>query len=180
MWRPKQRRGEWPMQTDRELIDAVRGGDHRAFAELVRRYERIASSTAWNVLWDYHSAQDATQNAFVEVFRQLNRLRSPEQSTRREALRLASRSGRARAIETAVKAKAFHATNPPADHSGELLAAIGSLPEQERVVVGLRYLEGYSVADIAKLTGRPVGTVTKQLSRAVERLKFKLRGVTQI
>ncbi|HEV3006172.1 MAG TPA: hypothetical protein VGX78_17010 [Pirellulales bacterium] len=45
-----------------------------AFAELVRGYERTAWLTAWNVLWDYHAAQDATQCAFVEAFRQLDRL----------------------------------------------------------------------------------------------------------
>jgi hypothetical protein len=32
----------------------VRRGNRAAFAELLRRYERVALSTAWNVLRDYH------------------------------------------------------------------------------------------------------------------------------
>jgi RNA polymerase sigma-70 factor (ECF subfamily) len=39
------------------------------------------------------------------------------------------------------------------------------------VVVVLRYIDGHSVAEIAELTGKPLGTVTKQLSRAIHRLR---------
>jgi RNA polymerase sigma-70 factor (ECF subfamily) len=174
------------MQTDAELIDAVRGGDQTAYAELVRRYERAAWSRAWSVLRDYHAAQDATQNAFVEAFQQLRQLRSPEhfgawlmQITQRQALRIARRAGRTTRLENEVEVEveAVDASNLRADEWEELVAAVGGLPDQERVVVALRYLEGHCVAEIARLTGRPVGTVTKQLSRAVERLKSILREV---
>ena len=59
-----------------------------------------------------------------------------------------------------------------------LLAALARLPEHERLVVALRYLEGHSVAEIGQVLGRPVGTVTKQLSRAIQRLRVKTRGVS--
>jgi RNA polymerase sigma-70 factor (ECF subfamily) len=173
------------MQTDAELIDAVRGRDHAAYAELVRRYERAAWSRAWNVLRDYHAAQDATQNAFVEAFQQLRQLRRPEhfgawlmQITQRQALGIARRAGRTTRLEHEVEVQAADSSNPRADEWEELVAAVGGLPDQERVVVALRYLEGHCVAEIARLTGRPVGTVTKQLSRAVERLKSILREVS--
>ena len=41
----------------------------------------------------------------------------------------------------------------------------------ERLLIGLRYFDGHSMAEIAALSARPVGTVTKQLSRAVARLR---------
>ena len=53
----------------------------------------------------------------------------------------------------------------------ETIAALARLPEHERLVVSLHYLESQSVARIGEVLGRPVGTVTKQLSRAIERLK---------
>lgn len=53
----------------------------------------------------------------------------------------------------------------------DLLEAVARLPDHERVVVGLRYFDGHAVNDIAAITGRPVGTVTKQLSRAIKRLR---------
>jgi len=51
---------------------------------------------------------------------------------------------------------------------------IARLPEHERIVVVMRYVDGCSVKDIADATGRPVGTITKQLSRAIERLRGRL------
>lgn len=169
------------MQTDRDLVEAVRHGNHAAFAELVRRYERVAAATAWVVLRDYHLTQDAIQNAFVEAFRRLSQLRSAEhfgawvvRIARREAMRLATQARRTRALGKDVEADSAITTDPPADEWGQLLCAIGELPDHERIVVGMRYLEGHSVAEIADVTGRPPGTVSKQLSRAVKRLKFTL------
>jgi len=49
------------------------------------------------------------------------------------------------------------------------------LPKHERAVVMLRYFEGHSVKVIGTMTGRPVGTVTMQLSRARARLQKWLK-----
>ncbi len=164
------------MQADRELVESVLRGNRAAFAELMRRYERIVQSTAWNILRDYHLSQDATQNAFVEAFRHLTQLRKPEhfgawimRIARREGLRIARAARGALPLESAIEHDCVE--DPPIDDWHDLLAAVGRLPEQERIVVGLRYFEGHSVTDIATVTGRPSGTVTKQLSRAIHRLK---------
>jgi RNA polymerase sigma-70 factor (ECF subfamily) len=172
--------GEATMRTDRELVEEARKSNPAVFSELVRRYERIALSTAWHVLRDYHLAQDAVQNAFIEAFRRLGQLRKPDHFgawmvviTRRQAVRLAGHARKTIALGFANDASA-EAPGAESDTMGELLAAVGQLPEQERIVVGLRYLEGHSVGEVATLTGRPLGTVTKQLSRAVHRLKLAL------
>ena len=52
-----------------------------------------------------------------------------------------------------------------------LMNAVASLPEHERLVVVLRYFNGHSIEEVSRLTGRPIGTVSKQLSRAMIRLK---------
>jgi RNA polymerase sigma-70 factor (ECF subfamily) len=57
------------------------------------------------------------------------------------------------------------------EETDRILTAIRALPEHEQTIVFLRYMEGRDVATIAKLTNRPLGTVTKQLSRAVRRLQ---------
>ncbi len=59
---------------------------------------------------------------------------------------------------------------PQCDAYATLIALINRLPEGERLVVTLHHLEGHPVNAIAEITGRPVGTVTKQLSRALQRL----------
>ncbi|MBA7470623.1 RNA polymerase sigma factor SigV [subsurface metagenome] len=52
-----------------------------------------------------------------------------------------------------------------------LLAAVVKLPTAERQVVMLRYFGENGVGEVAKIAGRSVGTVTKQLSRAHRRLR---------
>jgi RNA polymerase sigma-70 factor (ECF subfamily) len=172
------------MRTNDELIAAILSGEQAAFAELLRRYERAAWATAWKILRDYHAAQDATQNAFVEAYRRLGQLRRPAhfglwllRITRHEALRLARRRGKARALDSARDVAVNKAGDRLTPEYGELLLAIGRLPEHERIVVALRFLEDHPVAEVARLTGRPVGTVTKQLSRAIERLRAIFREV---
>ena len=54
--------------------------------------------------------------------------------------------------------------------SQQLLEEVMALPDHERVVLMMRYFEGASVREIAEAVGRPVGTVTKQISRACRRL----------
>ncbi len=58
-----------------------------------------------------------------------------------------------------------------------LLSAVARLPRHERLVVSMRYFDGCPVAEVALALGRPVGTVTKQLSRAIERLRKRLNEV---
>jgi RNA polymerase sigma-70 factor (ECF subfamily) len=52
-----------------------------------------------------------------------------------------------------------------------VLQLVERLPARERVLIGLRFFDGHGVAEISEITGRPVGTVTKQLSRAIARLR---------
>ena len=180
------------MQADAEIVRAVLHGDRQAFTALVTRHERAVWATAWRVLRDDHAAADAGQEAFLQSFHRLGDLRRPEQFgvwllriARRESIRLARRRARdpCRSLDET-------GTDPPQDRDGtagsatrlsadaeDLLAAVARLPEHERLVVALRYLEGHSVAEVAAALGRPVGTVTKQLSRAIERLKVRTQGV---
>ncbi|HET6878774.1 MAG TPA: sigma-70 family RNA polymerase sigma factor [Pirellulales bacterium] len=173
------------MLTDAELVNLVRAGDHLAFAELVGRYERAVWTRVWHVVGNYHAAQDATQDTFLEAFRSLGQLRRPEsfglwlmRTAHREALRTARRMRRTATFDDAPAEMAVAAPcDDLTEDSARLLSSVGGLPDHERTVVALRYFDGYSVAKIARLTHRPVGTVTKQLSRALERLRSVLREV---
>ncbi|AMV40595.1 RNA polymerase sigma factor [Planctomyces sp. SH-PL62] len=175
------------MQPDDAIVGEVLRGDRGAFAALVARHERAAWATAWRVLRDDHAAADAAQEAFLLAYRRLAGLRRPERFgvwllriARREAVRAARRRARepARSLDEpgAADLAAPRRARLPADAEA-LLTAVGRLPEHERVVVAMHYLDGLPVAEVARALGRPVGTVTKQLSRAIERLKLKTKGV---
>ena len=57
----------------------------------------------------------------------------------------------------------------------ELLQAVMSLSPKYRIVVHLYYYEGYSVAEIAGITGKREGTIKSHLSRARALLRDKLK-----
>jgi RNA polymerase sigma-70 factor (ECF subfamily) len=166
------------LQTDAELVKAVLNGEKQVYAELVRRYERPVRAVALNVLGDYNSATDISQDAFVRAYERLAELRKPEsfgpwlmKITRRCALDLARR----RAKETRLEIKISSVIENPNGRLNEekqtLLAAVVKLPKTEKQVVMLRYFSENSVNDVARILGRNVGTVTKQLSRAHRHLR---------
>ena len=57
------------------------------------------------------------------------------------------------------------------DAAETILKLVDRLPVSERQIVMMRYFDDLSMGEISEVTGRPVGTVTKQLSRARERLR---------
>ena len=59
------------------LVHGAQKGDEIAFTELVRAYQDIAVAYAASILGDYHLAEDAAQEAFVEAHRALPGLREP-------------------------------------------------------------------------------------------------------
>jgi RNA polymerase sigma-70 factor, ECF subfamily len=187
-------RREKLMQADAEIVVAVLRGDREAFAALVSRYERAVWATAWRVVRDEHAAADAAQEAFLQAFHRLGDLRQPEhfgvwllRIARREAIRISRKRARdpsrSRELAGAQMPLDRECGNGPATglaaDAEDLLAAVAGLPEHERLVIVLRYFDGCSVAEVAASLGRPIGTVTKQLSRAIERLKIKTKGVTR-
>lgn len=166
--------------SDETLVSAVVDqADRRAFETLVRRYQRPAVATCLAVLRDRQLAEDAAQDASVAAYRNLRSLRDRGafggwliSIALNQAIRLARKRERVRVVEKECPPQ----TAPPSEDDWDeaLLEALGKLPDHERVVVMLRHFEGHEVAAIAAITGRPVGTVTKQLSRAHERLRKAL------
>ncbi|MCX5636406.1 MAG: hypothetical protein NTX52_01765 [Planctomycetota bacterium] len=59
------------VQSDAEIVSAVLNGYKEAFAMLVKRYERPVRAIALDVLGDYHSTADVSQDAFVKAYREL-------------------------------------------------------------------------------------------------------------
>lgn len=171
------------MRSDAELVGAVLAGDREAFADLVRRYERAARAVAVDVVGDHHAAQDAAQEAFIAAYEKLGSLRDGAvfgswmlKIVRNHALNWVRRRSRQPALELLRDPPACGQDGRLEQASQRLLAAVTRLPEHERVVVMLRYFDGHGVRAIAEMTGRPVGTVTTQLSRARDRLRGQLTG----
>ncbi len=167
--------------SDAELVARVQRGDVEAFGPLAERYEKTVLAAAVVQLRDIHTAEDVVQAAMLRAFQRLSTLRDGSkfgpwlmQIARRQLVD----SVRARPVPVSIPVEECEieglVDGPGGDVWGEnehLLDAVARLPEHERLVIGLRYFDGHAMAEIAEITGRPLGTVTKQLSRAVDRLR---------
>jgi RNA polymerase sigma-70 factor, ECF subfamily len=166
--------------SDSELVDLVRRGDLESFSALCRRYERSVLAVALAGLRDIHAAEDVVQTTLLAGFQRLSTLTNPSkfgpwilQIARRQVIE----SVRKRQMAVAVPgndAIELATDDPPVPDwidTEHLLNLIDRLPTRERVLIGLRFFDGHSLADIAEITTRPLGTVSKQLSRATTRLR---------
>ncbi len=172
------------MQSDAELIESVLAGREQAFELLVKRYERSVRATALHVVKDRHLVFDIAQESFLRAYRQLGHLQQPAafgawllRITHRCALDALKR----RPNEVPLELDESLGVAPESrdgqleEDKRELLAAVMQLPAAERQVVMLRYFDGHTVKEVARIAGRSVGTVTKQLSRAHRRLRSMVK-----
>jgi RNA polymerase sigma-70 factor (ECF subfamily) len=168
------------LETDESLVIRARTGDRDAFCLLVTRYERPVLALAAGLLGSSDEAQDVAQDAFLTSYRKLNCLTHARkfgpwvfQIARRAALRV--RKQRNRRKHTSIDPDLPDPRRDSANPGEQAMSLIARLPRHEQVVLSLRYLDGLTTAEISRATGRPVGTVTKQLSRALRRLERQLK-----
>lgn len=175
-------KGEPSATDDRELVDAARAGDRRAFEALYRRHAGRIHALCWRLAGgDEHLAQDLTQEAFVRAWRKLDAFRGDSAFAtwlHRVAVNVAlgDRRTRVRTVDREVAME--HAPEPAhrVNRGGELdlEAAISRLPERARSVFVLHAVEGYGHREIAELTGMAEGSSKAQLHRARQLLRSYL------
>ena len=171
-----------------EFVDRLRAGDRRAFEELVRLEQHRVYGLALRMLGNAAEAQDVAQEAFLRAHRGLAEFRGDARlSTWLYAivsrLCLTRLGGGERRLarhgeETLAR---LPDSRPGPDQTLErgeleeaLHRAIAELPEERRIVVVLRDVEGLHYEEIAEILALPVGTVRSRLHRARLDLKDKL------
>jgi RNA polymerase sigma factor (sigma-70 family) len=173
---------------DAGLAARARDGDVGAFEELVTRYQGIAFRVAWLVVRNRGDAEDAVQDAFVKAYYAMPRYR-PGAPFRPWILRIVTNEARNRGRSSrrreglALRLAATEEANqvPPPEvavldraDAEALVAALGRLPERDRLVIAYRYLFEMSEAETAEAMEVRPGTVKSRLSRALVRLRTEL------
>jgi RNA polymerase sigma factor (sigma-70 family) len=169
-----------------DLIGRAKRGDTHAYEELVYAYQGIAFRTAYVIARNAADAEDAAQDGFVKAWRALGRFRAgapfkpwllrivanEAHNRRRSAGRRTRLAFRAAAAEpSGGAAPSPEASLLDAERRQGLLAAVNELPEDQRVVISLRYFAGLSEDEVAETLGIAPGTVKSRTSRALERLR---------
>lgn len=178
---------------DGALLERAASGDRDAFDLLIRpRLDRLYRM-AVSITRSETDARDATQDACVLAWRELPRLRDRDkfdawlsQILVNAARGVVRKTGRVRVRELSTEADA-DGGNPRAEpsvaaetdsfaDSNAIQRAFGRLDGTTRALLTLHYVEGTPLAEIARATGSPVGTVKWRLSNARRALEKALEA----
>ena len=188
---------------DDEIVRRAQAGDHDAFRMLVERYQGRAYGLALRVLRDEEQAKDAVQDAFLKVYRSLDRFegragfytwlyrivmnqcldrKRRDKSDREVEWNDESAVGVLDASELAASPAGRDADREAPDVAIErseirqaVARAIDALPEDARRTIQLREIDGLSYKEIAEAMGIPKGTVMSRLHYARQRLRELLQ-----
>ena len=177
---------------DLELHRRLSAGDRGAFDELYRRYAPTAYGLAYRVvgqqmlaqdvvhdafmaLWRAPEAFDPTRGAFRTFFLSLVHHRAVDTVRREERLR--------KRTERAANLEPLTVEDPAEDvvdeaflgiRRREVRQALATLPDPQRQVLEMAYLQAYTQAQIAEELGIPIGTVKTRTLAAMRKLRRAL------
>jgi RNA polymerase sigma-70 factor (ECF subfamily) len=171
---------------DAALLARHVAGEADAFGELVRRHRDRLWAVALRTLGDREEAADAVQDALVSAFRAAHTFRGQSAVTTwlhritvnaclDRARRSAARRTAAVADEAGLDAllEPHESAEAPAERQElhrELLAALGTLPAEQRAALVLVDMQGYPVAEAAAVLSVPEGTIKSRCARGRARL----------
>jgi RNA polymerase sigma-70 factor (ECF subfamily) len=169
------RRG-WARASEPALVRAAQRGSAEAFAELFRRHWPRAHRAAWLVVHDATAAEDVAQEAFLAAVRSLDRFdrRRPfgpwlHRIVVNRAIDYArAREQRREVADLGVETAAVDRSQAPGE---DLLAALAALPPDQRAVIVMRHLLGFTPGEIGSALGLPRGTVNSRLRRGLDGLQ---------
>ncbi|MFD7628590.1 RNA polymerase sigma factor SigM [Streptomyces sp. NPDC059851] len=172
--------------SDRDLLARHVAGDPDAFGEIVRRHRDRLWAVALRTLGDREEAADAVQDALVSAYRAAHTFRGESAVTtwlhritvnacldraRKAASRRTSPLDDTDRLERLLEP--HESAEAPAERQDlhrQLLAALGALPPDQRAALVLVDMQGYSVAEAARVLDVPAGTVKSRCARGRAKL----------
>ena len=165
--------------SDAELITAINRGSHAAFEELYRRHRDWTVTLAFRFTGDEALALDVMQETFLYLLRKFPgfELRAQMRTFLYPAVKNLSiaarrKAGRCQAGDSENEIlSSLPAPETGIASDGELAAVLANLPAQQREVLVLRFVDGFSLEEIADALEIPLGTVKSRLHNALKTLR---------
>jgi RNA polymerase sigma-70 factor (ECF subfamily) len=175
---------------DEEVMQLVADGNPRAFELIYDRHGGAAFSLAYRMVGNRVTAEDATQEAFLSIWRSRVRYDRSRGSVRTwvlgivhkraiDALRRGAVHDRRKETMDGVEERfeAPERTDVEAarrEEAAGVRRALGTLPEDQRRAIELAYFGGFSQTEIAELLDEPVGTVKGRMRLGLDKLRRRL------
>ncbi len=176
------------MNVNKELVVKASLGDENAFAELYAQCYNDLYKFAAYTLGNREDAADAVSDAFVDIWRGLPGIKKPE-AFGAWAFRIISLRCKHEIGNLIKKRNTYNLDDlietPSNDsfdveenvsESAALVSALGKLSGEERMMIVLSVLHGYTNKEIGEMLGKPQGTVSSKLHRAYMKLREYLGG----
>lgn len=193
---------EQDAQSDAVLVQQVQAGQQKAFDLLVAKYQRRIYRLVLRFIRDPAQAEDVAQETFLRAYRAIGQFRGESQfytwlyriavNTAKKAISDDIRDptvsegdalGHDEETFSPTELLTNHETPESVLVSKEIVqtvnAAMESLPEDLRMAITLREIEGLSYEDIAEAMQCPIGTVRSRIFRAREAIAERLRPVIE-
>jgi RNA polymerase sigma-70 factor, ECF subfamily len=186
--------------TDQQLVERVQRGDKKAFDLLVMKYQQRIVNLVSRFVRNPADAVDVTQDAFIKAYRALPNFRGESAfytwmyriavNTAKNFLAVQSRRPQdldpdIAGIEQIEGENALKEYATP-EHmllrdeiQQTVVSAIEELPEDLRVAITLREIEGLSYEEIALAMECPIGTVRSRIFRAREAIDKQLKPLLE-
>lgn len=182
---------------DKRLVERVQHGDKKAFELLFSKYQRKLMRLVSRLVRDQAEAEDVVQEAFIKAYRALPQFRGDSAfytwlyrigiNTAKNYLVTQGRRAPTSTDADVEEAETFDdgeylrdVNTPESMLATKQIAqtvnlAMEALPEELRMAISLREIEGLSYDEIADVMGCPIGTVRSRIFRAREAIAEKLR-----
>ena len=162
---------------ERAWVRGAQRGSASDLEALFRAYWPRAHRAAYLVVHDAALAEDIAQEAFLAAIRNLDRFdrRRPFGPwLHRIVVNRAIDAARARSLRREAELDERDASSETDPVDRDVLAALAALPPEQRAVVVLRHLLGYTPGEVARLLDLPRGTVNSRLRRGLDAMKERL------
>ena len=181
---------------DWQLVQRVQGGDKTAFDVLVLKYQHKIVKLVMRYVQDPSESQDVAQEAFIKAYKALPNFRG-ESAFYTWLYRIAINTAKNYLVarkrrpldydvdlqdptQYEMQARVSDIATPEGHALGEEVRevveeAVEKLPEDLRMAIVLREIEGMSYEEIAQAMDCPVGTVRSRIFRAREAIDSRLR-----
>lgn len=171
------------MQEENQWIREVLAGNKQAYAPIIEKYKNPLYATILRMTKNPHDAQDLVQESFIKVYQQLGKYEGTGSFSSwmyRVAMNHCMdefRKKRYKMKHVEMDEVTAQNTNHPEviflkqEKSRQLERLIATLPEDERMIILLRYVNELSYNEISELVDAPLSTVRNKLHRAKKKMR---------